>query len=200
MSRRTMLILRGNAAEAGIFPDAQGKKIAWPFGALHEDAAIAYARRLCYDGVVIQEAGRPQSQTSPQAIATLKKFAEDTTVTAFYGFSGGGYNVRHVLNFLASNQPESLRRIDRIVVLGSPGKDDEGNPTSTKWMYKPSVFNAIARKKVKPDKWDDVKWDVVYELDPPSSALPKGLPKGMGTHMFGPDVLLAKTLENGDCG
>jgi hypothetical protein len=185
MSRPKMLILRGNSAGAGAYPDEQGKMIAWPFGALHEWAATEYARRLGYEAVVIPVAGQPQSQTSPQATAALKKFFEDQTVTAFYGFSGGGYNLRHILLNLASNKPESLRRIDRIVVLGAPKQ-----PKSS---YEPATYNAIARKKVGSAGWKDVEWDVTYKIDPQKSALPSHLPKGLDPHMFGPDVLLAET-------
>jgi hypothetical protein len=55
-------------------------------------AATEYARRSGYEGVVLDVPGQPQSQKSPQATAALKKFLEDQAVTAFYGFSGGGYN------------------------------------------------------------------------------------------------------------
>ena len=48
MAERKMVILRGNAAKAGSYPDEQGKPIAWPKGALHVKAATDYAdaRRL----------------------------------------------------------------------------------------------------------------------------------------------------------
>jgi hypothetical protein len=37
MSRGKMLILRGNSADAGTYPDEQGNtNVAWPIGALHE--------------------------------------------------------------------------------------------------------------------------------------------------------------------
>jgi hypothetical protein len=152
MSRPKMLILRGNSAGAGAYPDEQGKMIAWPFGALHEWAATEYARRLGYEAVVIPVAGQPQSQTSPQATAALKKFFDDQAVTAFYGFSGGGYNLRHILEYLASNKPEALQRIDRIVVLGAPKQP--------KSAYEPATYNAIARKKVGSARWKDAEWDV----------------------------------------
>ena len=186
MSRRTMLILRGNSAAAGTYPDEQGKKIGWPFGALHEEAASEYARRLGYVAVVLPVPGQPQSQTSRQATAALKRFFDDQTVTAFYGFSGGGYNLRHILDYLASNKPEALHRIDLIVVLGAPGRFGKA-------AYEPTTYNAIARRKVRPAKWEDAKWDVVYKTNPPKSALPADLPKDTDTHMFGPDALLAET-------
>jgi hypothetical protein len=192
MSRPTMVILRGNSADAGSYPDEQGKMVAWPYGALHVDAAVEFARRLGYQGVVLQVPGQPQSQSSPQAKAALKKFAEDSTVCAFYGFSGGGYNLRHILLYLASKQPESLHRIDRIVVLGAP--------LQPRASYEAKSYNSIARKKVHPAKWEDATWDVIYRKNPPVSALPEGLQKEVNRHMFGPDVLLAETIagKSGD--
>jgi hypothetical protein len=140
---------------------------------------------LGYVAVVLPVPGQPQSQTSRQAKAALKRFFDDQTVTAFYGFSGGGYNLRHILDYLASNKPEALHRIDLIVVLGAPGQ--------RKAAYEPTTYNAIARSKVRPAKWEDAKWDVVYRTNPPKSALPADLPKHTDTHMFGPDALLAET-------
>jgi hypothetical protein len=111
-----------------------------------------------------------------------KRLKADDNIGALYGFSGGGYNVRHILKFLAKNKPADLHRFDLIVVIGSP------NP-SGKALYAPSVYNAIARKKVK--GWEDACWEVVYRENPDPSQLPKDLPPHLGTHMFGPDLLLA---------
>ena len=108
MARQKMVILRGNSAPAGTYPDEQGKNVAWPVGALHVWAATEYARRLGYEAVVLDVPGQPQSQKSPQATAALKKFLEDQAVTVFYGFSGGGYNLKHILDYLALNNPEAL--------------------------------------------------------------------------------------------
>lgn len=180
----TMLILRGNASAKGTFPDEKGDKIAWPIGALHVQAATDYARKRGYDGVVLGIQGFPQYEQSPQAREVYKRLKADTdkSISALYGFSGGGYNVRHILKFLAKNKPSELHRFDLIVVIGSP------NP-SGKALYAPSVYNAIARKKVK--GWEDASWEVVYRENPDRSQMPKDLPSGLGTHMFGPDLLLA---------
>ena len=87
MSRGKMLILRGNSADAGTYPDEQGNtNVAWPFGALHVWAAREYARRKDYEPVVLDIPGQPQSETSPQATEALKQFLEDQSVRAFYGF------------------------------------------------------------------------------------------------------------------
>ena len=184
MSRPKMLILLGNSAPAGTYPDEQGKNIAWPLGALHVSAASEYAKRRGYEAVVLDVAGQPQSQESPQAKAALKKFFEDQAVCAFYGFSGGGYNLRHILDRLASHDPDALHRIDLIVVLGAP--------LQPKAAYEASKYNPVARKKVHPAKWEDARWEVVYGTNPPAKwALPKGVPEGAGKHMFGPEWLLA---------
>ena len=185
MANDKMLILRGNASAAGTFPDEQGNKIAWPIGALHVNAATGYATRLGYEGVVLPVQGWPQSQHSPQARAALKAFREDESVTAFYGFSGGGYNLKHILEYLTAHEPQSLHRIDLVVVIGSPNKQ------GGKAIYLPSFYNARAKKKAKDKDWEDLDWDVVFRENPDKSQLPKGLPKGTTTHMFGPDVLLS---------
>jgi hypothetical protein len=49
-----MLILRGNSAPAGTYPDEQGKNIAWPFGALHVPAASEYANRYWFSLIIFQ--------------------------------------------------------------------------------------------------------------------------------------------------
>ena len=96
MASPKMVILRGNAAKEGKYPDEQGKTPAWPKGALHVKAATDYAKREGYDPIVLNVAGYPQSQDSPQAKAALKVFMTDPSDVAFYGFSGGGYNLRHI--------------------------------------------------------------------------------------------------------
>jgi hypothetical protein len=45
-------------------------------------------------------------------------------------------------------------------------------------------------QKAKGEDWKEPAWDVVYRENPTKEQMPKGLEK-VGTHMFGPDVLLA---------
>ena len=71
---------------------------------------------------------------SPQTQMALAEFHRDPAVTALYGFSGGGYNLKHVLDFLASHKPEPLHRIELVVVIGSPNK------VGGKSIYLPSFF------------------------------------------------------------
>ena len=178
-----MLILRGNSAGPGSYPDETGNtRVSWPIGALHVGAASDYARRRGYEPVVLDKPGQPQSEHSPQAKAALKAFFDDDEVGAFYGFSGGGYNLKHLLDHLASNNPEALHRIHLVVVIGSPNK------LGGKAIYLPSVFNAVARRKVR--HWKNVDWEVVFRTNPLHKQMPKDL-QHVSTHMFGPDILLS---------
>jgi len=185
MAGPKMLILRGNSAAAGSYPDEHGDKIAWPNGALHVEAAKEYARRKGYEPIVLDVPGQPQSETSPQATQALKRFLADEDVTALYGFSGGGYNMRYILLSLAKNHPETLHRIDRVVVLGAPRQPESA--------YYASTYNQVAKehkRKGAPTDWKPAKWDLVYRVDPPKSALPDDVNKDLETHMFGPEALL----------
>ena len=50
MPNPKMLILRGNWAPAGNYPDEKGNtNVAWPLGALHVQAASDYARMRVYE-------------------------------------------------------------------------------------------------------------------------------------------------------
>lgn len=179
-----MLILRGNSAGPGSYPDEKGNtNVSWPIGALHVHAASDYARSRGYEPIVLDKPGQPQSETSPQAKAALGAFLDDEAVTAFFGFSGGGYNLKHVLDFLASNKPETLHRIALVVVIGSPNK------LGGKSIYMPHSYNTAARSRIK--QWKNADWEVIFRTNPLHSQLPKDLPKHISTHMFGPDVLLA---------
>jgi hypothetical protein len=71
----------------------------WPRGALREAPALEYAKRRHYDGQVLDIAGKAYTG-SPQHLLALKTYRRDTTIGALYGFSGGGYNVRHVIDDL----------------------------------------------------------------------------------------------------
>jgi hypothetical protein len=181
VSKPKMVILRGNSAAAGTYPDEQGKKIEWKLGALHVSAASEYAKRRGYEAIVLPVPGQPQNQDSPQAKAARDAFYGDKAVCAFYGFSGGGYNLRHILDYFVSKDPDALRRIDLLVVLGAP--------LQPKGAYEAAKYNALARKKVA--QWVDAKWEVVYGTDPPAKwPLPAGVPKDSMKHMFGPEWLL----------
>jgi hypothetical protein len=55
---------------------------------------------------------------SPQVMLALERLRRDETVTAIYGFSGGGYNARMIWKELNAAQRERIRT---VIVIGSPG-------------------------------------------------------------------------------
>ena len=123
-----MLILRGIAGHYA------GRD--WPRGALDEPPALEYAQRKGYVGEVLDVAGATGAN-SPQTKMALAEFHRDSTVAALYGFSGGGYNVLHVIHALP---PADRARIQLVVVLGAPL-----NPAN---LYRGP-------------------WELVYRTDPP---------------------------------
>jgi hypothetical protein len=168
-----MIILRGNADQDGkSYPDENGKMITWPFGALHVQAAKDYATRRDFEPIVLDIGGYPQSQQSPQTKAAMELILNDADIHALYGFSGGGYNVRHILHVLSAHHKALLPQITLVVVIGSPNK--YGNDK----LYLPGVFGKQAA------------WELVFRCNPTRDLMPRGLDPKTPTHMFGPDVLL----------
>jgi hypothetical protein len=110
-----MLILRGIAGHYG------GRD--WPRGALDEPPALEYAKRRGYDGQVLDVAGATGAN-SPQTKMALAAFHRDDSVTALYGFSGGGYNVLHVIHALSHHDRS---RIKLLVVLGATPRNSRHN-------------------------------------------------------------------------
>lgn len=107
MTNGIMLILRGIAGHY------DGKD--WPRGALHEEPAKEYAELCGYDPEVLDVAGNT-GPGSHQVIMAVARITHDPNVTALYGFSGGGYNIRHIWHIL----PQRYRnQIKKIVVLGA---------------------------------------------------------------------------------
>jgi hypothetical protein len=102
-SGHVMLILRGIANDEN------------PRGQLDDRSAIEYAQRMGYRGEVLDVAG---NTGSPQVKMALARIRRDETVTALYGFSGGGYNARLIWKELTAEERE---RIEKVVVIGSPG-------------------------------------------------------------------------------
>jgi hypothetical protein len=168
-----MLILRGTR---GLLPDEQGNNHNYTKGALHEQAAIEYARRKGYDGSVLDisgdHGGGATRATSPQTLMAVKTFRDDASVVAFYGFSGGGYNVYWILQAL-KDQEECIKRIELLVVLGAPERKESD---------------------LRKSKYKGGRWDLVYKTNPLSSApfVPKGV---KDAHMFGPEWLLTETPD-----
>ena len=80
-------------------------------------SAEAYAIRLGYEPYVLNVSGET-GPGNPQAMAALDIIRRDPSITAIYGFSGGGYNARRIFNSLSLEEKKRLKQID---VLGSPG-------------------------------------------------------------------------------
>jgi hypothetical protein len=55
---------------------------------------------------------------SPHVMMALERIRQDETITAIYGFSGGGYNARLIWKELNTDE---RGRIGTIIVIGSPG-------------------------------------------------------------------------------
>jgi hypothetical protein len=104
MSRQVMLILRGIA-------NAEN-----PRGQLDDDSALEYARRLGFEGEVLDVPGNARAN-SPQVTMALERIRSDETVTAIYGFSGGGYSARLIWKELSTAERSRIRK---VIVIGSP--------------------------------------------------------------------------------
>jgi hypothetical protein len=141
-----MLILRGNSGPN--YPDESGKPHNYAKGALHEQAALEYARRKGYQGIVLDISGDPDRHpgktraTSPQTLLALTTLQGDDSITGLYGFSGGGYNVWWILRDL---DQKVRNRLKLVVVLGAPERAQS--------EYEARNFGA--------------NWELVYKTDPP---------------------------------
>jgi hypothetical protein len=125
----TMLILRGNS---GSYENEEGKAHYYDKGALHEGPAKDLATRRGFTPQVLDVSGdaKPPGKDapvgkdgkrhgtrhdSPQTIKALRAFRDDKSITGFYGFSGGGYNLWQILKQMT---PDERRRVDLVVVVG----------------------------------------------------------------------------------
>jgi pimeloyl-ACP methyl ester carboxylesterase len=100
-----MLILRGVSSSEN------------PQGQLDDQSALEYAHRVGFRGEVLDVPGDTGSENA-QVCQALERIRRETSITALYGFSGGGYNAR--LIWAALNGPER-NRIRKVVIVGSPG-------------------------------------------------------------------------------
>ena len=173
---KKMLILRGNS---GAHSDESGKSHDYKWGALHEKSAKEYARRMGYEGVVLDVSGDPAAKGnrshSRQTVLALQAIKKDAEIVALYGFSGGSYNVWWILRALKDDK-DILKRLERVVVLGLDKSDSKQSD------FDAAIFN---------DK--DIHWDLIYRNDPPGTD--KLVPKGAEAHMFGPERLLEDTPD-----
>jgi len=132
----TMLILRGIAGHFA------GKT--YPHGALDEPAALDYAKRRGYLGRVLDVSGEVYKD-SPQVVEALAAIRRDQSISALYGFSGGGYNAAYILDDLTVAERD---RIKLVIVLGAPKNSPD--------LYKGP-------------------WELVYRSDPSHMSGPRAL-------------------------
>ena len=132
----TMLILRG-ITNLKVWPQ-------FPNGALDEPSALQYASNRGYTGKVLNVSGETGDK-SKQTNMGLQEIQNDSSITALYGFSGGGYNVYHILNRLTQ---ELRDRLEVVVVIGV-----EASKLSVHALS-PKRYNA--------------HWELVYRNDPPA--------------------------------
>jgi hypothetical protein len=118
VNKGTMLILRGIKNQ------------------LDGPSALKYARHTGYVGKVLDVSGET-GVNSAQTIAAINMIRSDPSITALYGFSGGGYNVLHILDKLTEAEE---KRLKTVVILGAPQ-----NPRG---LYEGA-------------------WELVYRTDPP---------------------------------
>ena len=130
-----MLILRG-ITNLKVWPQ-------YPNGALDETSALQYASNRGYTGRVLNVSGETGDK-SKQTNMALQEIQNDSSITALYGFSGGGYNVYHILNRLTQ---ELRGRLELVVVIGV-----EASKLSADALN-PKRYNA--------------HWELVYRNDPP---------------------------------
>ena len=143
--QKVMLILRG---VKGKYPDPQrgGEMVDWPDGALDEKSALAYAECRHYSGKVLPVEGFA-AFGSPQMLRAMDAIGTDKNIAGLYGFSGGGFNLYHILHALKA---EDRPRIQLVVVLGVwyPEKSRR-----TEADYKASAYKGGS-------------WELVYRKDP----------------------------------
>jgi|ERR1700690_872686 len=131
----TMLILRG-ITNLKYWPK-------YPRGALDEQSALQYATKWNCTGRVLDVSGET-GEHSPQTQRALHEFLTDPTISALYGFSGGGYNVYHILNRLTHAQRNQL---DVVVVIGVKTE-------------------LLSEEKLNANRYG-AHWTLVYHNDPP---------------------------------
>jgi hypothetical protein len=138
--KEVMLILRGISSSEE------------PRGQLDDQSALEYARRVGFHGEVLDVAA-DTSGNNAQVPQALERIRREESITALYGFSGGGYNAR--LIWAELNAPER-NRIRKVVILGSP-RIEQGHFAGSP--------------------------EVIIRLDPPEGHLagPKSLLHGLGS-------------------
>lgn len=101
---QTMLFLHGMQSRYGNVKPSQV-----------ETYAQIYATKRGYKFEAIPISGDNTLAQRKAAIARIQKGG----ISALYGFSAGGYNIKHVLNGLS---PKDRETIKDVTILGSPGE------------------------------------------------------------------------------
>jgi hypothetical protein len=86
-------------------------------GLLDRDSAKGYAEARGYQPLVLDLADSYAGPGARQVNASLKLIRQGPAIAALYGFSGGGYNLRHVI---AKLRKDERSRIKLVVVIGAP--------------------------------------------------------------------------------
>jgi hypothetical protein len=117
MTKGKMLILPGNS---GDYDDESGNSHTYADGALHEKAAEEFAKIRDYTAEVLwvkADSGGKQTTEALKKLNSTAYSASESPSFALYGFSGGGYTLRRILDKLKQDQ---LERLKLVVVLGAP--------------------------------------------------------------------------------
>jgi hypothetical protein len=107
-AEQIMLVLRGVA------------NAEYPHGVLDDEVAVEYARRIGFRGEVL-DVPADYGPNSTQVSMALVRIRRDGSITAIYGFSGGGYNTRVIWQQLSVSERQRVRK---VIVVGSPGVDE----------------------------------------------------------------------------
>jgi hypothetical protein len=167
---KKMLILRGTAGE---HEDETGRIRDYPEGALHVEAAKEYARRKGFVPVVLDLPGEAGNhKASKQTMRAIEMICGDKSITALYGFSGGGYSIFWIIRRMDG---ADLNHLELIVVLGVETRH------ASRSSYEASTFKDPKKR-----------WALVYMNDPPKN---HPAVKGKDPHMYAPEALLAGTSD-----
>ena len=110
---------------------------------------------LDLSGDPLKSGDRDNNPQTVKAVARLKSSSYAAPAHfGIYGFSGGGYDVLHILKQLTAEQ---LQRLELVVVLGAPPVKD-GSPSQ-------ADFDAAAFARRNPGT-SDIDWELVYRTNP----------------------------------
>lgn len=100
---------------------------------LDEKSALEYAALRGYEGFVLPVSGET-GENSKQVKAALRELG-NLEYSAVYGFSGGAYNAKHILDELTGLEKAIL---NLIVILGAPGVTEASVSGPWELVYRPA--------------------------------------------------------------